>query len=852
MGDEWEYFPEIKWVDSFWGDTDNDELENPVLVEKRSLIAVIEKTNEMLSTAVPGKENEFESALMTFMDDEFGGAKLGSDKYRRDLVERESEIVQLFESTAPMSGVEFVPGDAVAFTRNKQQLRNKIGRFHDLAIGQYLITLYDNFDLESMLDSSGPAQRKPVAGTPAFVIFNDKIALDCVIKGVTQDPRIYTIDYLDIASYQQVNVRVHRSRIAAPFGWNITALEELEAAQFRVWKPTMVINGTARVINRYPLYFEGQSVKTKQGRGVIRTAYDEDVNHRSEYGVQLNGSQKITYFDVWDFKVENPNSQMWKDFNAKLDILYRNAKKEETPPPTPVPSPRVIPEPAKMPSDVYTDQHEYTRRRLMNEGDVTWWDNRRFFWKFRDKLYAKPIRGAKKEMQKTDKGGIYHIPDFEGKILLEEDEPDHAQKCWEFLNIFVDEMLSFRGYDSDSRFEMTVYAEDDLDDEKISQEDMFPKRLTGDPSFGWVMGDDVDGKIDSDLYGEFSHMDISGYHWLWNVMFSHHTTHDFMEDDSSFLRILNTIAGSRLDVDWKPLSAIVPNEENFRKLYKRASNLFFVMNFIRGTGQYYYGGNLAGNFTKTKTYNRIVQEWFACRDAATELWQRALEPTIYPDPKLLNFALPYRGDFVFDGTQMYWEMWEGLPRPQPKDYASTEAMEAFMRDRWIPYFQSWDYAQEIDPPRFLMGKARWPAELQDSAVKLTLDGKTAYYFFATPGYTIVRQNAELMGLLDRNDLVAAIPKDGRAEMFMRAYHKIVVPTINYPHTSPNLIDPINKAPILRVYDIATGEEIDMREPEPVKQKWVVSNSAPSQPSGGGGGAIIVVAFALLIAFSYSR
>ncbi len=105
MGDEWEYFPEIKWVDSFWGDTDNDELENPVLVEKRSLIAVIEKTNEMLSTAVPGKENEFESALMTFMDDEFGGAKLGSDKYRRDLVERESEIVQLFESTAPMSGV---------------------------------------------------------------------------------------------------------------------------------------------------------------------------------------------------------------------------------------------------------------------------------------------------------------------------------------------------------------------------------------------------------------------------------------------------------------------------------------------------------------------------------------------------------------------------------------------------------------------------------------------------------------------------------------------------------------------------------------------------------------------------
>ena len=67
-----------------------------------------------------------------------------------------------------------------------------------------------------------------------------------------------------------------------------------------------------------------------------------------------------------------------------------------------------------------------------------------------------------------------------------------------------------------------------------------------------------------------------------------------------------------------------------------------------------------------------------------------------------------------------------------------------------------------------------------------------------------------------------------------------------------MIDPINKAPILRVYDIATGEEIDMREPEPVKQKWVVSNSAPSQPSGGGGGAIIVVAFALLIAFSYSR
>ena len=110
-------------------------------------------------------------------------------------------------------------------------------------------------------------------------------------------------------------------------------------------------------------------------------------------------------------------------------------------------------------------------------------------------------------------------------------------------------------------------------------------------------------------------------------------------------------------------------------------------------------------------------------------------------------------------------------------------------------------------------------------MKLTLDGKTAYYFFATPGYTIIRQNAELMGLLDRNDLHPAIPKDGRAEMFMRAYHKIVVPSINYPRISPNLIDPINKAPILRVYNIETDEEIDMREPEPPQQKWVVSKSA---------------------------
>ena len=48
MGDEWEYFPEIKWVDSFWGET--EDIENPVLIEKRSLDAVIQKTDELLET----------------------------------------------------------------------------------------------------------------------------------------------------------------------------------------------------------------------------------------------------------------------------------------------------------------------------------------------------------------------------------------------------------------------------------------------------------------------------------------------------------------------------------------------------------------------------------------------------------------------------------------------------------------------------------------------------------------------------------------------------------------------------------------------------------------------------------
>ena len=70
MSDEWEFFPEIKWVDSFWGES--EEVENPVLIERRSLDAVIKKTNELLETATPGKEAELEDTLVTFMDDAFG------------------------------------------------------------------------------------------------------------------------------------------------------------------------------------------------------------------------------------------------------------------------------------------------------------------------------------------------------------------------------------------------------------------------------------------------------------------------------------------------------------------------------------------------------------------------------------------------------------------------------------------------------------------------------------------------------------------------------------------------------------------------------------------------------------
>ena len=96
MGDEWDYFPKIEWVDSYWGDS--EELENPIIVEADALKAVIEKTDELLAVEASGEE--LEDALVTFMDEQFGpDIKLGSDKYRRDLVEREIEIVDLFSAS---------------------------------------------------------------------------------------------------------------------------------------------------------------------------------------------------------------------------------------------------------------------------------------------------------------------------------------------------------------------------------------------------------------------------------------------------------------------------------------------------------------------------------------------------------------------------------------------------------------------------------------------------------------------------------------------------------------------------------------------------------------------------------
>ena len=928
MGDEWEYFPEIKWVDSFWGET--EDLENPVLIEKRSLDAVIQKTDELLERAVQGNEDAFEDEIVTFMDDAFGpDVKLGSDKYRRDLVEWESEIVDLFASAAPLSGIEYIPGDAVAFTKNKQVLREKFLPFGMTEIGKYLITLYDDFYMEAMIDSRG-VQRIPQPGTPAMVCFNATMAMDCIIQGGTKDENIYKISYLDITSYNRESVRVHNSRIAAPFGFNLAALDQLSEADFRVWKPTMVINGTPRILNRYPLYFAETPVNTEDGKGEIVTSYDEDPEHPDKYGVRLVGNlyNQIVWYDVWEFQVENPNTAKWKEYNNKLDKLYRHSKENKSPPPSPpssppsvappkpefvfeigdivqIPSrnsgewklmayyqdrwfadmighsesghfddrqlvfvrrpvpvpdiidppvpvvPDIIDPPVPVPTDIFVEDKSVDRRRLMNEGDIRWWDDRRWVWKYGRTEYPYPVRRAVKVREKADHGGIFEIPDFVGKILLDDDEPNHALKSYEMLNVYVDELLDAVGANMQTEFEMNIGGEDDRP-ERLAQVDLFSKRLTDDPSFGWTIADDRGGEISND--SEHSQLGISGLGWLYEAFFFGHTTHDADEaDEKTFWRILNTIAGSRVAGDWHdPYQHIEHTESYFRMLYNRASNLYLALNFHRNTGEYYFGGT---EFSGLHTMKRLEAELMDCIEASGRIWGRHLEPVDYGRAPTLDMNKPYRPDFKSGGDEMYWEMFEQLPRPEARHYESIESMEAFFRDTWLPYFRDWPYADTIHVGEFLVGKSAWRSDLQNSTVELKLTDTPLSYLFMTPAGNIVTQNVELMGLTgDRVRARYSMPKDGNPELFMIGFHNVFVDSgyEHFPTISPNLRNPAirDQQPNIRVYNMETDEEIFMNELGYVGGAKGPGAVGPKRASGGGG-AIVVLAFAALIAFSYS-
>ena len=49
-----------------------------------------------------------------------------------------------------------------------------------------------------------------------------------------------------------------------------------------------------------------------------------------------------------------------------------------------------------------------------------------------------------------------------------------------------------------------------------------------------------------------------------------------------------------------------------------------------------------------------------------------------------------------------------------EDYSSMSTIEKFIRDRWLPYFREWPYADKIEPEEFLKGKTAWDSDLQDA------------------------------------------------------------------------------------------------------------------------------------------
>ena len=427
----------------------------------------------------------------------------------------------------------------------------------------------------------------------------------------------------------------------------------------------------------------------------------------------------------------------------------------------------------------------HVRRSLANLTDKEWWTARRFFYTIDGKKTCLYRPNAKTIIRNEFKTDLFAIPMFDDKVCC-----NIAQPCWEMLNIFIEEVA-----ESAKLLERGV----DLDDRLIGR--------TEDPRTPWNIGGEASERINPS-------QDYATSRWQWaSKLFD-----DVKEADyKRFRDVLMEIASSRNAYAWKSFQQVTLGE-----VTERYQQLSAVVSFLKDQGDY----------SQLHSVKRIEAEVDLCRYILEEKFDIAVQRTPVTQFAVNRDIRGYRPDFVFDGTEMYMELYNELPIPTNANFRGHATIVEFLETQWKPAFDAWnaESANPVDPGAFLRGRYAWT----EQGWSLPIDDRK--YFLMTPTISYREGNEMLMG---------GKRPERDYELFLEAYHEVFVERSDFYHPRTGKYDIILSGQQLRTPLTAvrvpamTPVELHFVSPETVPTPAVPEEDSTSSLILFGLGVILV-------------
>ena len=365
--------------------------------------------------------------------------------------------------------------------------------------------------------------------------------------------------------------------------------------------------------------------------------------------------------------------------------------------------------------------------------DVEWWEARRYFYFKDDQEVATMPTDSTRGRRKIAK---FNIPDFRNRVCTSTSKPS-----WELLNIFFEELLTENDIPLDENY---PGIDRDGNSVQLSYISSFADR-EHDPAAPWNPLVQSPDRIDESFGEEYPNKKPSLWLILADSIFEIVNPPPPGSVDLKLIEILYIIAGSREQYNWKTASAL-----EYEEIEQRFDQLQKALDFFKSKGEYYQDDD---DYLDTRTFQRLEAEYDYCLYLAATNFQRPLldvrPPIRMPEEgNRIDRTRNYRRDFIFDGTQMYYELYDNLPRPTAIDTMDLAAAKHFLETKWTPIFESWSYVDGIYPDKFLQARGEGVAmELDDGGVK--------NWLFMTPN-EVREGNRDLSGQENVNEQTAIL------------------------------------------------------------------------------------------------